>query len=81
MSAKVGNKLWVPRLSSKLPEAGIMMLGLEKCKVTSDPDAIMITYCANSNRECSTFYSNFIINKKAEDFKTHLNEIVFTCLT
>lgn len=73
MAAKVGNKLWVPKVSDRLPESGVMMLGIEKCNVSSDSTVSMLTYCSNSDRECSEFYSNYIIHKKEQDFKTHLN--------
>ncbi len=32
MSAKVGNKLWVPRISSKVQGSGIMLIGMETTK-------------------------------------------------
>lgn len=28
MAAKVGNKLWVPKISSKLTGSGVMMIGI-----------------------------------------------------
>ena len=28
MAAKIGNKLWVPKVSSKIPVSGVMMVGI-----------------------------------------------------
>ena len=39
-----------------------------------------MAYCSNVDRECSSFYSNFIHHQKT-DTRTHINTIVLNCLT
>ena len=81
MAAKVGNKLWVPKVSSKITAGhGVMMIGIENYGVQEDKGLSLLSYCSNSDRECSQFYSNYIVHRK-NDTKTHMNDIVFQCLS
>ena len=81
MAAKVGNKLWVPKISNKVPSSGILMIGIDNYGDQENKNMNILSFCSNSDRECSQFYSNFITHQKNQVDKTHMNEIVFQCLT
>ena len=80
MSAKVGNKLWVPKVSNKLSSSGVLMIGIENYGVQENKSMNVISFCSNSDREFSEFHSNYIVHQK-NDTKTHMNKIVFSCFT
>ena len=51
MTAKVGNKLWVPKVPSKLTvSSGILMIGIENYGDQSDKSMNILSYCSNSDR-------------------------------
>ena len=50
MAAKVGNKLWVPKVSSKIATNGVMMIGIENYGDSSDSSNNILSYCCNTDR-------------------------------
>lgn len=50
MAAKVGNKLWLPRVSNKLPGSGVMMIGIENYGDTANSNMNVLSYCSNTNK-------------------------------
>ena len=78
MAAKVGNTLWLPKISSSIPSAGVMMIGIEEYADSFHPGRTVLSFCSNTNRECSSFHSNFLMHSGS---KTHINEIVIPCLS
>jgi aubergine len=81
MAAKVGNKLWVPRVSPRVPAAGVMMVGIENYGDQEDKGSNILAYCCNTNRECSSFYSNYLTHPRSEIGKTHMKEIIVECVS
>jgi hypothetical protein len=80
MAAKVGNKLWVPRVSAKLAGSGLVLIGIESYADSLNRNSNVLSYCCNTNKEFSSFYSNYLLTPKGGD-KTHLNEIILNCLS
>ena len=77
MATKVGNKLWVPKIPNKLTSSsGILMIGIENYGDQINKNMNILSFCSNSDRYFSEFYSNFITHKKGED-KTYINEVIF----
>ena len=79
MTAKIGNKLWVPKVSQKIVSAGVLLIGLEFTKDSECKDKTIVSYCSNSNKEFSSFYSKYIIDE-SHSLKTYMKEIIFDCL-
>lgn len=79
MSVKVGNKLWVPKVSNKVQSSGVMFIGIESTKDSEIRDKSVISYCANTSKDFSSFYSNFLYENK-NDLKTNMKEIVFNSI-
>ena len=81
MATKVGNKLWVPKIPNKLTSSsGILMIGIENYGDQINKNMNILSFCSNSDRYFSEFYSNFLTHKKGED-KTYINEVIFQCMT
>lgn len=80
MAAKVGNKLWVPKIPAKVASTGILMIGIESYADQSDKSNNILSFCGNTNKEFSAFYSNFIVHPKSDLSKTFMREIVFECI-
>ena len=75
MSAKVGNKLWVPKISPKVQSSGIMFVGIETTKDAENGGRNIISYCANSSKDFSSFYSNYLFQSK-DELKTNMRTII-----
>jgi len=41
----------------------------------------VLSYCCSTNKECSSFYSNYILHPKTDHSTTHMNQIIIQCLT
>lgn len=50
MAAKVGNKPWVPKVSSKLGGSGVMLVGIESCRDTTSSGMKVLSYCSSCNK-------------------------------
>lgn len=53
MIVKVGNKLWVPRLSNQVQNKGVMIIGIDTMKDASLKGKTVVAYSANINAEMS----------------------------
>lgn len=80
MAAKVGNKLWVPKVPAKVLNSGVLMIGIESYGDQTDKSMNILSFCGNTNKECSAFYSNYIIYPKNDHSKTYMTKIVFECV-
>lgn len=49
MAAKVGNKLWVPKVPSRLYNCGVLLIGIESYSDQSSKSNV-ISYCSNTNK-------------------------------
>ena len=50
MSAKIGNKLWVPKVSKEVPSSGILLIGIENYGDQQNKSMNILSYCCNTNR-------------------------------
>ena len=50
MAAKVGNKLWVPKISNRVPSSGILMIGIENYGDQENKNMNILSFCSNSDR-------------------------------
>ncbi len=41
----------------------------------------ILSFCCNSNKEFSQFYSNYLVHPKNETAKTHMPEIIINCVS
>ena len=67
MAAKVGNRLWVPKVSQKLQNSGVLLIGTELTKDSENKGTNIISFCSNINKDFSSFYSNYIYENKKEE--------------
>ena len=57
------------------------MVGIETYGVQENKSMAILSFCSNTNRECTTFHSNFIVHPKTEIGKTHMSQIIIECLS
>ena len=50
MAAKVGNKLWVPKVPRKVSSSGILMIGVENYGDQRNKSLNILSFCSNSDR-------------------------------
>jgi hypothetical protein len=77
MAAKVGNKLWVPKVPQKMLTSGVMMVGLESYADQADKTMNVLSFCSNTNKEFSSFYSNYLRHPKNDNSKTYMKNVIF----
>lgn len=80
MAAKVGNKLWVPKIPSRVASSGLMVVGIENYSDKSNKTLNVMSFCSNTNSEFSSFYSNYVYTAKQDGSSTHMKQILFDCL-
>ena len=54
MASKVGNTLWLPKVSKQVEGAGVMLVGIETTADSFRPDQRVVSYCANSKSNFSS---------------------------
>lgn len=79
MAAKVGNRLWVPRVSPRVAAAGVLLIGVESTRDGESRDKNVISYCSNTGKDFSGFCSKYVMDS-ASSLKTYMKEIIFDCL-
>ncbi len=72
MAAKVGNKLWVPRVPQKVSASGVMMIGIESYADQANKGSTILSFCSNTSKDCSSFYSNFLLRPKDDQGRTFI---------
>jgi len=50
MAAKVGNKLWVPKVPAKILSSGVLMIGIETYADSINKGNMILSYCGNTNK-------------------------------
>ena len=77
MAAKVGNKLWVPKVPQKVSSSGVMMVGIESYADQFNKGSTILSFCCNTSKDCSSFYSNFMLRPKDDQSRTFMREVLF----
>lgn len=76
MAAKVGNKLWVPKVSDEVEQTGILMIGIDTYKHSERRGKSVLAFCSTTDPSLSEFYSNYYLVDSSDAIAAQLRRIV-----
>jgi len=80
MAAKVGNVLWLPKVSPPVSNARILLIGIEETSNSFEQGQKVVSYCSNNTPCFDTFYSGYMHSSSDPAAKNYTARIVSECL-